>query len=514
MYLRAMLLALSTRARLRSAWPSLLLFILLSAASLTMVRTAHADVVVDDTLGAMATITGPDYVVSASHGSVVGDTLYLSFTTLVVGVDETLTINGPANVEHVVVRVTGGATAQFGGTVTLGIADASLIIASPAGLAVTEGGVFTVTGDLVLTTADYVRASSGDRFQVPPIASEDLPNTAPAHLGFLAGPGGSLVISDAGITLTGDLRVVAGSVTITDSSLEANHVALIGATLGEVALATLDLSSMSGMGTLSLADVEVTSEENELVRPVGCGNGWRDPGEACDDGPNMSAVVPDACRPGCIAPTCGDGIEDSTEECDLGASNSNTVVDRCRLDCDDAGCGDGVLDTGEICDMGAMNSDTTLGACRTSCTFAICGDGVRVFGEECDSGAANSDTAVDACRADCQAAGCGDDVIDTGEECDDGANNSAGSADACRDDCKLPSCGDRVVDTGEFCDDGPFNSDVTPERCRLDCQSANGPLELIGGACEVPRSPSGEWPLGAFVLAAVAILVPLRRRGS
>ncbi|MCA9578689.1 MAG: hypothetical protein KC668_24840, partial [Myxococcales bacterium] len=147
--------------------------------------------------------------------------------------------------------------------------------------------------------------------------------------------------------------------------------------------------------------------------------------------------------------------------------------------CEAAGCGDGVKDTGETCDMGAMNSDTTAGACRTDCTFAVCGDGVRVSGEQCDDGSANSDTAVDACR----------------------------------DDCLLPRCGDRVVDTGEFCDDGPFNSDDEPMRCRVDCQSANGPLDLHGGACDVPTHPGGEWPLGVFVLVAVAVLVPLRRRG-
>lgn len=509
-----MLQALSSRAPLRSTCVPSLAVALLVSASLGVVPAANAAVVVDSSIAAMATLTGPDFAVSATHGVVEGDTLYLSFATLDVNPGETLTITGPANVERVVIRVTGAVAAQFDGAVTLDIAGASLIVASPLGITVGDAGAFTVPGDLVLTSADYVRASSGDRFQAPPIASEELPDTAPAHLGFLAGTHGSIVIADTDITLTGNLRVVSGMVTITDATLEANQVAIIGATEGEVALATLDLTSMSGAGTVVLTGVTVTSEEDALVRPLGCGNGWVDPGEACDDGADMSATVPDACRPGCVAPRCGDDIQDGDEECDDGSLNSDTVVDACRTDCDAAGCGDGVEDTGEICDEGSMNSDTELEACRTDCTFAVCGDGVRVFGEECDDGPDNSDTEVDACREDCRAARCGDDIIDTGEECDDGADNSAGAADACRDDCKLPACGDRVVDTGEFCDDGPFNSDETPERCRLDCQSENGPLDLIGGACEVPRAPQGEWPLGAFVLAAVAILVPLRRRGS
>lgn len=482
-----------------------------ACALLGLAAPARADVVVDASIVSMAALSGPNFAVSETDGAVVGNTLYLSFATLEVGVGETLTITGPANVEHVVVRVT-GAAAQFDGVVTLSIADASLILASPAGVVVGADGGFAVEGDLVLTTADYVRASSGTRFQAPPIAGETLPDTAPAHLGFLSGPTGTLAIDGADLTLMGDLRLVAGAVTAVGATLEGNHVAVIGAALGEVALATLDVTSMSSAGTVRLTRVELASVDDALVLPPGCGNGFVEDGEACDGGDDMSATTPDFCRPGCVAPRCGDGVQDSTEGCDLGAANSNTAVDGCRTNCQLAGCGDGVKDTGEICDNGAMNSDTVAGACRNDCTFAVCGDGVRVSGEQCDDGPANSNTEPDACRRNCRRAACGDSVIDTDEECDDGPDNSAGSADACRDDCTLPRCGDRVVDTGEVCDDGPFNSDVVPERCRLDCQGANGPLELLGGACEVPRRPASEWPLGAFVLAAVAVLVPLRRR--
>ncbi|MEZ4327078.1 MAG: filamentous hemagglutinin N-terminal domain-containing protein [Polyangiales bacterium] len=462
----------------------------------------------------MASLTGPAFAVDESNGAVVGNTLYLSFGTLSLGATESLVIDGPATVEHVVVRVTGGSATQLDGPVTVSIAGASLILTNPAGITVGAGGLFTVPGDLVLTTADYVRASSGDRFQVPPFPSEVLPDTAPAHLGFLSGALGALTYEAASLTLTGDLRLVAGDVTVNDAMLVANHVAVIASNVGELALATLDVTSMSApTGMVRLTGVVLTSAMPALVLPAGCGNGFVEAGEECDDGDDMSATTPDACRPGCVAPSCGDGVHDSTEGCDLGAGNSNTAIDGCRTNCEAAGCGDGVKDTGETCDMGAMNSDTTAGACRTDCTFAVCGDGVRVSGEQCDDGSANSDTAVDACRTNCRTASCGDGVPDTGEECDDGPNNSAGAPDACRDDCLLPRCGDRVVDTGEFCDDGPFNSDDEPMRCRVDCQSANGPLDLHGGACDVPTHPGGEWPLGVFVLVAVAVLVPLRRRG-
>jgi hypothetical protein len=41
-----------------------------------------------------------------------------------------------------------------------------------------------------------------------------------------------------------------------------------------------------------------------------------DDGEQCDDGPQNSNRIPDACRLDCKAPACGDGVIDEGEECD------------------------------------------------------------------------------------------------------------------------------------------------------------------------------------------------------
>src|SRR5438093_1461105 len=54
-----------------------------------------------------------------------------------------------------------------------------------------------------------------------------------------------------------------------------------------------------------VGDVQVCAAET-------CGNGHPDPGEACDDGNNVSG---DGCPADCGAP-CGDGILDPGEVCD------------------------------------------------------------------------------------------------------------------------------------------------------------------------------------------------------
>ncbi|MFH2059497.1 MAG: DUF4215 domain-containing protein [Pseudomonadota bacterium] len=91
-------------------------------------------------------------------------------------------------------------------------------------------------------------------------------------------------------------------------------------------------------------------------QPV-CGNGKKEGAEECDDGPNNSDTIPNACRTNCERARCGDYVTDNDEQCDDGPKNSDKMPGACRTNCKRAYCGDGVLDVseGEICDDG--NSD-------------------------------------------------------------------------------------------------------------------------------------------------------------
>lgn len=92
-----------------------------------------------------------------------------------------------------------------------------------------------------------------------------------------------------------------------------------------------------------------------------CGNGFLEPGEACD----TAIVVPgQTCFPGCVledGAECGNGIVEEGEECDAGELNSNTEPDACRNTCEAAYCGDLVVDAGESCD--------SFFGCTFECTF-------------------------------------------------------------------------------------------------------------------------------------------------
>jgi large repetitive protein len=97
-----------------------------------------------------------------------------------------------------------------------------------------------------------------------------------------------------------------------------------------------------------------------------CGNGQREPWEACDDGVNDGRY--DGCNPDCsLGPRCGDGIvQPAYELCDEGGRNSGGYGG-CRPDCWlGPYCGDGVVDPPyEECDLGTNNVPDS--ACNTSC---------------------------------------------------------------------------------------------------------------------------------------------------
>jgi len=109
----------------------------------------------------------------------------------------------------------------------------------------------------------------------------------------------------------------------------------------------------------------------------GCGDGFVQPGEQCDDG---NSIDDDGCRNDCTAELCGDGTLDPDEECDDG----NTVNgDGCDEFCNIVICGDGMVDNSEDCDDG---NTVPFDGCDASCVFEVCGNGVLQEGEECDDG--------------------------------------------------------------------------------------------------------------------------------
>lgn len=119
----------------------------------------------------------------------------------------------------------------------------------------------------------------------------------------------------------------------------------------------------------------------------------------------------DVAVPGCYL--CGDGIRDPSEACDDGVANGQP--NDCNAECTGTTppiCGNGAVETGETCDDGPG------GACLDDCSgFNVCGDGMSFGPEACDD---HNTNACDGCFADCSRPDhvCGDGIMECGESCE------------------------------------------------------------------------------------------------
>lgn len=197
----------------------------------------------------------------------------------------------------------------------------------------------------------------------------------------------------------------------------------------------------------------------ELCRS--CGNGFVDPGEACDDGANGDPC--DGCTDGCqlTSSSCGNGTIECAESCDDGDLNECTTG--CNASCSGPGagsvCGNGAVECAEVCDLGPANG-TGEGICASDCSGPqTCGDGIVHGTETCDDG--DLDECTTGCNAACSGPGagsvCGNGTVECIEVCDQGAANGTGEG-TCVNDCSgLQTCGDGIVHGTEICDDGAAN---------------------------------------------------------
>lgn len=237
-------------------------------------------------------------------------------------------------------------------------------------------------------------------------------------------------------------------------------------------------------GILCPADMQCGAVE-AVCLVNGCGNGFREVGEDCDDG---NITEGDGCSAFCRNESCGNNVADPGELCDDGNA---TGGDGCSADCrSKETCGNGIRDTNEACDdSNLVNGDgctgesvtvpdgmggsmTSPGPCMSR---EICGNGIKDFqvGEVCDD---SNMISGDGCNSDCRSGeGCGNGIVDPGEQCDDGDNDNN---DRCRNDCKIAQCGDGVVETTgnrETCDPGNplLPGPVETADCNIDCTTSS-----------------------------------------
>lgn len=161
---------------------------------------AAAQITTDSTLGRPPqTMAGPNYQIGAALGRQMGGNLFHSFGAFNLHSGESATFSGPASVNNVIGRVTGGSSSSIDGTLRSTIPGASLYLINPAGITFGPNATLDVPGAFHATTADYLRFADGTRYSASdPGTGSGLTAAPPAAFGFLA-------TSPAPIAVTGSL---------------------------------------------------------------------------------------------------------------------------------------------------------------------------------------------------------------------------------------------------------------------------------------------------------------------
>ncbi len=154
-----------------------------------MLTVCHAqvmtDITADGTLGTAVTRNNNVFDITGGTRPGNGPNLFHSFDRFNVGTGDTARFSGPAGIDHILSRVTGGSQSRIDGQLQVDIAGANLFLLNPAGVLFGSGTRLDVPGSFHVSTADVVRLADGGRLVADGSAASVLSVAEPVAFGFL-----------------------------------------------------------------------------------------------------------------------------------------------------------------------------------------------------------------------------------------------------------------------------------------------------------------------------------------
>lgn len=158
----------------------------LGVALLLGAAVGHAgQVVVDNSLSPGGSLAGPNYSIPDTVGRTIGNNLFHSFSQFNLDAGDVATFTGPASIQNVISRVTGGAASTIDGTLQCTIAGANFFFINPFGVMFGPNAKVDVSGSFAVTTADYVKLADSGRFDARNPANDILTTAPVSAFGFL-----------------------------------------------------------------------------------------------------------------------------------------------------------------------------------------------------------------------------------------------------------------------------------------------------------------------------------------
>jgi filamentous hemagglutinin family protein len=216
-----------------------------------LATSAHAEVTLDGSLGRPGALPGPNYQIGADLGQQHGGNLFHSFRDFNLQSHESATFSGPANVQNIISRVTGGNPSSIDGTLRSTIPNADMYFLNPYGIMFGPNAKLDVQGSFHASTADTLQLQDGGEFNARIPTKGLLTVAPPSAFGFLTDSPAALSLQDSQLTVPygQTFSLTGGNLSLTGAQVNApgGQVTLSSlAQTGQISLANPTLSGKGG----------------------------------------------------------------------------------------------------------------------------------------------------------------------------------------------------------------------------------------------------------------------------
>ncbi len=254
---------------------------IMALASQLCVTSAIAGVVTDGSMGLAGALSGPNYAITSNLGKQFGANLFHSFSTFNLTKGEIAQFSGPASVQNIISRVTGGSASSIDGTISSSILGANLYLVNPSGIMFGPNASLDISGSFHASTADYLKLGNDGRFDARVPTQSVLTSSPPSAFGFISAQPAPITVqgsgSDYAYTTYGlaglyvpegkTISLIGGDITVTSGLLDGRSVEpwLIAsggrinlasvASSGEVGIAAngLTMNGFTSLGNITLS---------------------------------------------------------------------------------------------------------------------------------------------------------------------------------------------------------------------------------------------------------------------
>ena len=215
------------------------------------------EVITDGTTGPQQTLSGPQYNIDSTLGTVRGGNLFHSFAqfSLVNGDVANFTDSQNANIANVFNRVTGGARSDIDGVIRSSIIGANFYFINPAGIVFGPNAALDVSGSFYASTANNIQFDNGYSYsatEANPIDST-LQVAAVSAFGFIPDAPASITVNNSHLSVAPDktLALVGGDINLNHASLSVDNGTVYLASRGSQGNIAHDANSMPPPGVAS-----------------------------------------------------------------------------------------------------------------------------------------------------------------------------------------------------------------------------------------------------------------------